>query len=163
VLTPLSSLTLTMSRVVLASGRAMTTKRLLIWSVILLVLVLNGCGGTWVDDSRNFERVFGFSKPHDVDVIHSYYWKSPHWSTEYRYFIALQPSSKFTSGLTTPELMTSAIPDATAIDACGDKRPQWFLPKPLMSYEMWVSRRGAAYRVFRDKADGTLFVCDERL
>ncbi|PYU67967.1 MAG: hypothetical protein DMG49_17310 [Acidobacteria bacterium] len=141
----------------------MTTKPLLVWLVVLLVLVLNGCGGTWVDDSHNFERVFGFNKPADVHVIHSYYWKSSHWSTEYRYLIALRPSSKFTSGLTSPELMTAAIPDATAIDACGDKRPQWFVPKPFMSYEMWVSRRGAAYRVFRDKADGTLFVCDERL
>jgi len=151
-----------MSQVLLVSGRAMTTKRLLVWSVVFLVLVLNGCGGTWVDDSRNFDRVFGFSRPPDVHVIHSYYWKSPHWSTEYRYFIALEPSSKFTNGLTSPELMTAAIPDATAIDACGDKRPQWFLPKPLISYEMWMSRSGA-YRVFRDKTDGTLFVCDERL
>jgi hypothetical protein len=141
----------------------MTTKRFLVSSVVLLVLVLNGCGGTWVDDPRNFERVFGFSKPPDVQVIHSYYWKSPHWTTEYQYFIALQPSSKFTNGLTSPVIMTAATPDATAIDVCGDKRPQWFLPKPLMSYEMWVSRGEAAYRVFRDKADGTLFVCDEKL
>jgi len=130
-----------MSQVTLATGRAMTIRRLLVLSVVLLVLVLNGCGGTWMDDSRNFERVFGFGKPPDVHVIHSYYWKSSHWSREYRYFIVLQPSSKFTSSLTSPELMTQAMPDATAIDACGDKRPQWFLPKPLTSYEMWVSRR----------------------
>jgi hypothetical protein len=142
----------------------MTTKRLPVWSaVLLLVLVLSGCGGTWVDDSRNFDRVFGFSKPPDIHVIHSYYWKSPHWSTEYRYFIALEGSSRFTSGLTHPELMTPAIPDATDIDSCGDKRPAWFLPKPLISYEMWVPRGTTAYRVFRDKTEGTLFVCDERL
>ena len=153
----------TMFQAALGKDRAMTTQRLLACSVVLVVLILNGCGGTWVDDSRNFERVFGFSKPPDVQIIHSYYWKSSHWSTEYRYFIALQPSSKFRSGLTSPELMTVAIPDASAVDVCGDKRPQWFLPKPLTSYEMWVSRTGAAHRVFHNKADGTLFVCDERL
>jgi len=152
-----------MSHVALARESAMTKKQLLVWSAVLLVLVLSGCGGTWVDDGRNFDRAFGFGKPPDVQVIHSYYWKSAHWSTEYRYFITLKPSSKFTTGLTSPELMRGAIPDAAAIDVCGDKRPQWFLPKPVMSYEMWVSRSGAAYRVFRDKTDGTLFVCDERL
>jgi hypothetical protein len=51
------------------------------------ILVLTGCGGTWVDDKRNFDRVFGFGKIPDVQVVHSYYWKSPHWSTEYQYFI----------------------------------------------------------------------------
>ena len=141
----------------------MTTKPLAASSAILLVLFLNGCGGTWVDDGRNFDRVFGFSRPPEVHVIHSYYWKSPHWSSEYQYFMALQPSPKFRRGLTSPELMFAAIPNATATDACGDKRPAWFLPKPIMSYEMWVSRSRASYRVFRDKADGTLFVCDERL
>jgi len=131
--------------------------------VAFLPLVVSGCGGTWLDDSRNFERVFEFRKPPDVQVIHSYYWKSPQWSTEYRYFIALRPSSEFMGGLTSAEKMSQAIPDATAADSCGDKRPQWFLPKPIMSYEMWVAKHGATYLVFRDKADGTLFVCDERL
>ena len=141
----------------------MTRKRCLICSTILLLLVLIGCGGTWVDDQRNFERIFGFSQPPDVRVDHSYYWKSGHWSTEYRYFIALQSSAKFTSGLTSPDLMTAAVPDAAAADACGGQRPAWFLPKPATSYEMWVSKRGTGYRVFRDKESGALYVCDQRL
>ena len=127
-----------------------------------MFLCLGGCGGTWVDDSGNFKRVFGFSQPDGVKVLHSYYWKSPHWTTEYSYFIEVQPSSKFLSGLTANELMTDVNPDPRLLESCGT-RPAWFLPKPLGSYEAWVSKTQMRYRVFRDKAEGTLFVCDEQL
>ena len=136
------------------------------WQLLLLVVLLLAslsCGGTWVDDKGTFNRVFGFSKPQDVDVLHSYYWKSPHWSTEYRYFIALKAPPKFTSGVTSAALMASVAPDRNVLNSCGDKPPQWFLPKSLTNYEAWVPRAAVGYRVFRDKSDGTLFLCDERL
>ncbi len=132
-------------------------------SIVLLLLVLPSCGGTWVDDDGNFSRVFGFSKPQDVHVLHSYYWKSAHWSVEYSYFIALKASPKFVTGLTSAGLMTAAASDDTVLNSCGHKRPQWFLPKSLTNYEVWVPKAAAGYRVFRDKAEGTLFLCDERL
>jgi len=103
------------------------------------------CGGTWVDDGGNFKRVFGFSKPPEVKVLHSYYWKSPHWSVEYRYFISLQASPKFVDGLTSSELMTVVVPDSAVLDICGDERPKWFLPKPLANY---VSFKRAGDLVF---------------
>ena len=106
--------------------------------------------------------MFGFNQPEDVRVPHSYYWKSPHWTVEYSYFIEIQPSSKFVTGLTAKELMVAAEPDPKLLDSCGI-RPQWFLPKPLATYEAWVPNTQLGYRVFRDKTDGTLFVCDERL
>ncbi len=137
-----------------------------IWLRILplaLLLVLPSCGGTWIDDDGNFRRVFGVSKPQDVDVLHSYYWKSPHWTTEYSYFISLRASPKFVTGLTSAEPMTSVPPDARVLSSCGDKPPQWFLPKSLTDYEVWIPKAAVGYRVFRDKADGTLFLCDERL
>jgi hypothetical protein len=127
-----------------------------------MLLCVAGCGGTWVDDPGNFKRVFGFNLPDDVRVLHSYYWKSPHWTTEYSYFIAVQPSSKFVSGLTANELMTVVNPDPRLLESCGT-RPPWFLPKPMGFYEAWFPKTQMGYRVFRDKADGTLFVCDKQL
>jgi hypothetical protein len=126
---------------------------------IALLLVLVACGGTWIDDPRNFKRIFDFDKPPDVTVIHSYYWKSPHWTVEYRYYIALACPRKFGDGLT--DLMTHATPDQANIDSCGEK-PEWFLPKLLSSYEAWIPKTDTGYRVFRDKEDSTLFVCDQR-
>lgn len=133
-------------------------------SIMLIALsFVSACGGRWVDDSGNFERIFGFNKPKDVEVLHSYYWKSPHWTTEYSYFIALRASQKFVTGLTSAKLMNEAAPSETTINSGGDQRPPWFLPKSVTSYEMWVPNATGGYRVFRDKIDGTLFVCDMRL
>ena len=128
----------------------------------IMLAFLASCGGTWVDDPGNFKRVFGFNRPEDVRVLHSYYWKSPHWSTEYSYFIALQAPQKFAARLTSVELMTAVAPDEKVLNSCGDKRPQWFLPKQLTNYEVWLPKGGGGYRVFRDRADSTLFLCDER-
>jgi hypothetical protein len=129
----------------------------------LLLLALPSCGGTWIDDDGNFRRVFGFSKPQDVEVLHTYYWKSPHWSVEYSYFISLRVDAGFATRLTSAGLMISVAPDEAVLNSCGDKRPQWFLPKPLTSYEAWIPKAATGYRVFRDKAEGTLFLCDERM
>jgi len=38
-----------------------------------------------------------------------------------------------------------------------------FLPKPLGNYDAWIPKEAAGYRVFRDKADGALFLCNRRL
>ena len=137
----------------------------LLWRTLPLALwmFLSGCGGTWVDDERNFNRVFGFSKPVDVKVIHSFYWKSPHWSVEYIYFIVLQAPAKFGDGLTSSGVMTKVESGRALLKSCGDKRPQWFLPKSITDYEAWLPKGTAEYRVYRDRADGTLFLCDQRL
>jgi hypothetical protein len=142
-------------------GIEQKSRRLL--SSVALLCVLSSCGGTWVDDGGNFERVFGFVKPPEVKVLHSYYWKSTHWSVEYRYFISLQASPKFVDGLTSSELMTAVVPDGAVLDICGGERPKWFLPKPLGNYDVWVPKAAVGYRVFRDRADGALFLCDQRL
>jgi hypothetical protein len=128
----------------------------------LALLILAGCGGTWVDDDRNFKRIFDFDKPPDVIVVHSYYWKSTHWSTEYRYFIALRAPLKFVDGLTDAKLMTPRTPDEAMVASCGDK-PPWFVAEPLTNYQAWVPKSQNRYRVFHNKADGTLYVCDQQL
>lgn len=148
----------------------MNAKTRTLWvllSAATLITAFACSSGTWNDDSGNFKRVFGFTKPNDVQVIHSYYWKSPHWTTEYRYFVAMKAAQKFTSALTSAELMKSVPPSDVDVTGCGSERPSWFLPKSLTDYEMWVPKSAEpshfTYRVFRDKADGTLFVCDQRL
>ncbi len=128
----------------------------------LALLILAGCGGTWIDDGRTFDRVFGFGKPRDVSIVHSDYWKSSHWSTEYRYFTALRAPLKFVGGITDARVMIPRTPEETMAASCGDK-PQWFLPGSLANYQVWIPKRDDRYLVFRNKSDGTLFVCGQRL
>ena len=68
-------------------------------SLSVLLLLLSGCGGTWVDDPGNFKRLFGGPPPKDIQVLHTYYWKSPHWTNEYQYFFALRTFLRFLSQL----------------------------------------------------------------
>jgi hypothetical protein len=128
-------------------------------------LLLVGCGGEWINDKGNFKRVFGFDKPAAVRVEQSYYWKSPHWSSEYEYFIVLEAPPEFAQGLTNSRLMTPAAPQIAASTGCtySNRKPAWFMPGSLQEYEAWVPKGDTDYRVFRHKADGRLFVCDLRL
>jgi len=58
------------------------------YSIIItaMVLVLVGCGGTYVDDKRNFERAFQTKCPTDIEVVHSAYSKTPHFTEEHEYY-----------------------------------------------------------------------------
>jgi len=131
--------------------------------IAVALLIVGGCGGTWVDDAGNFNRVFGFDKPSDVQVLHSYYWKSPHWTTEYRYFIAVRGPAKFANGLTAPQFWDPATPDKRSLETCGGDPPAWFMSKPLDRYKMWMPKDSKTYRVFQDKDDLTFYACDEQL
>ena len=65
-------------------------RRLLFRSLLLSFLLLTAaCGyfssGTWEDDPKNWKRAWGSSKPDEVVMPHSWYWRSPHWSREEAY------------------------------------------------------------------------------
>ncbi len=52
---------------------------------ILAAIFLTGCheSGTWKDDKRNWQRIFRVAKPDDITVVHSWFWRSPHFTYEY--------------------------------------------------------------------------------
>ncbi|HEY1528523.1 MAG TPA: hypothetical protein VGH51_20035 [Candidatus Angelobacter sp.] len=133
--------------------------------LVFFFLLLTGCWGEWVDDKENFKRVFDFEKPAEVQVIHSYYWKSPHWTVEYRYYMEIDASQGFFDKLTASQVMDSSTAQIAAQAPCSTNRekPSWFLPKPLNEYLAWIPKTKSDYRIFRDKADGRVFVCDMRL
>jgi hypothetical protein len=51
-----------------------------------LSLLASACGyfssGIWEDDPKNWKRAWGYSKPEEVVMPHSWYWRSPHWTRE---------------------------------------------------------------------------------
>jgi uncharacterized membrane protein YjjB (DUF3815 family) len=69
-------------------------------TVPILAVLVAGCGyvmaGTWVDGPGNWSRAFASTKPPDVSVVHSKYWRSPHWSFEFAYFFEIAPSPALT-------------------------------------------------------------------
>jgi hypothetical protein len=136
--------------------------------LLLAVAVTTACGyvmsGTWEDDPRNWKRAFQSVKPADVVVVHSKYWRSPHWSIEFEYFFEIAPNAALKAQLfTANRLRQVGGEEAKRIRAriFGD-RPGWFAPKDVSAYEVW-SFDGEPERNFKvliDKSSGHMFIND---
>jgi hypothetical protein len=131
-------------------------------AIASLALMLAGCGGTYVDDKHNFERALNFQRPKDVQVVHSIYWQSAHFTDEHCYYLEVEPSEDSTilKMLTTVRDVAPVaegqreIPPRLAIE-----RPKWFAPAPRSAYEIWAStNQFTTFGVLRDKKDGRIFV-----
>ena len=134
----------------------------------MVVLLSSGCGyvisGTWDDHPKNWSRAFHSTKPPDVVVVHSRYWRSPHWSYEFQYFFEIAPNADLKNQLFTANKLRQVTgKDAVAARArvFGDA-PSWFAPNSLASYEVWVfaDEPGRNFKVLIDKASGHIFMND---
>jgi hypothetical protein len=151
------------------AGRAEMKRGVIV--CLALVFFPLGCGyfewGTWEDDSDNWERAFGTSKPDDVVVMHSKYWRSAHWTYECEYFFEIQRNEEFRKQLFGEnELVRLEEPDAIrAKGDCFGEVPEWFAPKPGQEYEVWqyADEPKGHFRLFVDKQTGNLFLTDYQI
>jgi hypothetical protein len=126
-----------------------------------LALILVGCGGTYVDDKHNFERALNFKCPKDVQVGHSIYYQSPHFTEEHCYYLELIPASNstFLATFTTAPGIVLVTNKSQDIPTIGLERPKWFAPKPRESYEIWVfTNEFVPFGILHDKLDNRVFV-----
>ena len=131
-------------------------------AVLLLMLLLAGCGGTYVDDKHNFERAFGAKCPTELRVVHSLYIQTPHFTEEHMYYFDLAPVKN--SGM--PPWVTNAPGIVCATNGVAEipwqfapreDRPKWFAPGSPGQYDVWY-RTNDSYVVLRDKQAGDIFV-----
>jgi hypothetical protein len=135
-----------------------------------LILCLAGCheSGTWQDDPKNFERVFRSSQPKDVVVVHSKFWRSPHWSYEFEYFIQIGPNDEFKKRLFDhnkfKELRITNN-ESYSVTYFFQERPNWFLPKTINNYDVWsyADEPNSRFRLFIDKISREMFLIDKLL
>lgn len=116
---------------------------------------LGGSSGTWNDDPKNYGRAWGVSKPDDVVMVHSWYWRSPHFTREEAYFFEFQKHPQLLQSFIAANGMTPAVFEASKGFAM--EKPSWFLPKPFEAYEAWYQPTGDAW-AFRDKETGEIFI-----
>jgi hypothetical protein len=139
-------------------------KRALLAAAVLLMIGAAGCSKTWVDDDGNFERAFMFKKGPEEQVIHSYYREDKRLlgGVYKTYFFAIRlPESKTDEGKY-HQSETKEEPDARSRFGCDANPPSWFVSKAPEHYEMWVLKDMASFREFRDKDDGTTYLCAGR-
>ena len=137
-----------------------------IYSVALLLscLMLTGCGyfyaGTWENDDDNWERAYGYEKPDEIDIVHSWYWRSPHFTMEYELYMETTLNK---------DILHSLLSRGNLVEREGaadehieemvdyDTRPTWFVPKTLDKYEIWVGSNPVEFELFIDRQTGHLY------
>jgi hypothetical protein len=147
-------------------------KRLSTIALVLLLFLDNaGCGyvkaGTWEDDPGNWNRALQSTKPPNVEVIHSRYWRSPHWSYEFEYFFEIGPNAKLKEQL----FGKNKLQQVTGDEAMKIKKntfgnlPKWFAPNDVTEYEVWVfeGEPNSNFKVLIDKKSGVTFLNDYRV
>ena len=136
--------------------------------VIGLVL-LSGChrSGTWIDSPGNWNRAFNSRKPLDVVVVHSKYWRSPHWTYEFEYFFQIRSNAMLAAQLMTRNNLVQ-IDGTNAINLMEQyfgEKPDWFIPRGHDAYETWIydSEPRGNFRVFVDKQSHDMFLSDNQI
>ena len=137
--------------------------------VVFVVVNLIGCGyfnaGTWQDDPKNWERAFHQKTPQGIEIMHSYYWRSPHWTYEFRYFFSIRGTKETRDLLFANGQLKKFDQNSGSnfqLDNSFDNKPSWFLPKVLDQCEVWIFKdepRGN-FRLFIDKISGDIFITD---
>ena len=136
---------------------------------ILAFLLLTGCheSGTWKDGARNWKRIFRVAKPDDITVVHSWFWRSPHFTYEYEYYLQVQKHADFQKRLLTmnPMMEVKGEKELQEATTWSQRRPDWFAPKPAAQYQVWVYANAprSDFRLLIDRETGDLFLSDRQL
>ena len=135
-------------------------------ALVTLTLVATCCGchrsGTWVDDPKNWERAFGRSQPKELEVIHSIYWRTPHFTREDGWTFQIKsPPSFYKEWLAAYKVKHPDSQGLQKLDYMKKDKPAWFLPKPMTEYEIWViDEPDSNFGLFIDRTTGEWFVTD---
>lgn len=130
--------------------------------LLLAAGVLAGCGGSWKDDPKNWERAFRQPKPADVEIVHSTYWKASGVAPQYRYFFDIKSNAALSARFAASPDLAEVIPQGVAIitNICG-RKPDWFMPKSPQNYRTWkVKSLKINMAVYEDLTTHELYVCD---
>jgi hypothetical protein len=123
--------------------------------------------GTWDDDPANWKRAFRSGKPDDVKVVHSQYWRAPHWSYEAGYAFEIEANDALERQLLGENALRKL--DAASVTSrdrsCFGECPPWFAAGSLDQYDIWVyaDAPDAHFRVLIDRQTGTLFIADHQI
>ena len=132
---------------------------------VALVSLMVGCGGKYVDDRRSFGWAFGAKCPTNIQVVHSLWLQSPHFTDEHRFYfqLAVEPGTALPGWLrqepTIVECkdglkgipMTHGLPEYDV--------PTWFAPAVSTNYQVWYSTNVfTPFVVAQQRQRGQIFV-----
>jgi hypothetical protein len=136
------------------------------WRCVLILgcFAFVGCGpfvaGTWSDDPKNWKRAFEETRPPEgIDVVHSWYMRTPHFTAEYAWFFELRISEAMKKALSSSSELAriSASSDSVLHGRISGQRPAWFRPEPLEDFEVYESKAQLRFILFFEKEGSRSF------
>ena len=130
-----------------------------------MIAAFSGChrSGTWVNNKGNWKRAFGAPPPKEIEILHSIYWRTPHFTREDGWTFHLKAPASFQQAWLARYKVKHPDADKLAtLEYLKQDKPAWFLPKPIAEYEVWVIADDphANFWMFIDRSTGELFVTD---
>jgi hypothetical protein len=118
--------------------------------------------GKWEDDDKNWTRAYKHPLPDTIDLVHSWYWRSPHWSLEQAMYFEIKHNEGIKENFIKYEdVVRLELKDTININFFGQK-PKWFIPKSFKDYHIWKSNLGN-FLLFLDTENGDLYWTDYQL
>ncbi len=133
-----------------------------IFFLIILSATLSSCGyfnsGIWEDDPETWNKVFGEDVPNEVEIIHSQFWKSAHWSYEFEVFFELKTSHSFFKSyfINNQHFEVKKVNYLEMGEHYFQEKPNWFLPKTIENYIIWTNEQ-ENLKIFVDKKTYHIF------
>jgi hypothetical protein len=121
--------------------------------------------GTWEDDPKNWRRAFNEEPPAGVNVVHSKYWRSDHFTYEYIYYFEVEATPEWRANFLKQrqfELVAATNAWRFGESDLSDRNPGWFAPGPVEKYEVWDKPQYHG-SVWIDKTNGHMFFYDSQL
>jgi len=137
--------------------------------LIFSLLALCAChnAGEWNDDPRSLARAWGKEASQGILAIHSFYWRSPHFTREEVYFFQFAPNPKLKADLIEANHLVSAPYTSRTAKGFSRTRPVWFAPGSPHTYSAWAERpTGDAppdILLFEDLSSGSLFLYSSQM
>ena len=104
--------------------------------ILALVLLLTICcnSGTYDNDPKSWEKVFGEDSPKEIEVIQSRFWKSAHWSYEFEFYCEMNATKDFLTYYFIDHFKLKSQKEKVVF--YSDNKPNWFINN-IENYEVW--------------------------
>jgi hypothetical protein len=106
------------------------------------------------------------AQTNDITVVRSWFWRSPHFTYEYEYYIHIKAYADLQKRLLTMNPMKEVVDDAVRQPTgWSQHKPEWFAPKPMTGYQVWVysNAPNSEFRLLIDRETHDLFLSDCQL
>lgn len=113
--------------------------------------------GRWEDDNGNWERAFDAQPSPGINIVHSFYWRSAHFTVEHEYFFQLEYGEELEASFFRGGDLVKMEPSEYENIQFFLEKPKWFVPDEYANYDIWKSNYYETYYLFIDKEKKRIF------